>query len=132
MRDILVSTAIWGLIIVELESKHRKLCACVCKCVYVYVCVWFGLFSLQFWPVGRIRLCNIMCGNRSQPLAMWEAQTTVYCSVVTLEHRTPDCSRFPARAKAVATFSLSRIDLTRVGRKRNYIYIFIYIEREKN
>lgn len=89
MRDILVSTAIWGLIIVELKSKHTTLCVCVC--------VWLGLFSLQFWLLGRIRLCNVMCGNRSQALALWEAQTTVYCSVVTLEHWTPHCSYFPSQ-----------------------------------
>ena len=39
MRDILVSTATWGLMIAEMESKQR------CGCVPVRVCVG-RMFSL--------------------------------------------------------------------------------------
>jgi len=75
MRDILASTAIWGLIIVELESKHG---ACVCVRVCVCVCGWdclvyssgrsVGLDSVMScvetgasrWRCGKLRpLCTV-------------------------------------------------------------------------
>lgn len=89
------------------------------KNVFVCLCVWLGLFSLQFWSVIGISLFNVMCGNRSQPLALWEVQTIARRRVPTLEHWTLDSSSFPPRTAAVNLKLLIQTDFMRVRGKRN-------------